>query len=64
MDTPPGIDLDITIGALLIGTFISVALFGFTTLQAYNYYLHYPGDQWKLKGLVREAGSSLSSATN
>ena len=55
MSTPAeqaGINIDITVGALLIGTYISVALFGFTTLQGYNYYLNYPDDRWKVKSLV------------
>ena len=48
-----GIDLNITIGALLIGTYVSVSLFGFTTMQSYSYFLHYREDRWFMKGLVR-----------
>ena len=55
MSTPAeqaGPNIDTTVGALLIGTYISVALFGFTTLQGYNYYLNYPDDRLQIKSLV------------
>ena len=38
-----GIDLNITLGALLVGVLISVCLFGTMVIQAYNYFLN----SWK-----------------
>lgn len=57
MDTPavaqtPPINLDITLGALLVGTYISTALFGFTSLQTYNYFTNFPDDRKPIKALV------------
>lgn len=45
--------VDPTIGALLIGTFISTGLFGIATTQTYWYYGYYPGDRKRIKALVR-----------
>ena len=59
-----GINIDITVGALLIGTYISTALFGFTTLQGYNYYINYPDDRWKMKSLVSYHCSLFTSAAD
>ena len=59
-----GINIDITVGALLIGTYVSVAFFGFTTLQGYNYYNNYPDDKWKLKSLVGYHCSLFTSAAD
>lgn len=49
---PPGININTTLGALLIGTYISIALFGTTALQGYNYYLNFPDDPRTKKALV------------
>ena len=46
------IDLDLTLGALLIGTYVSTTLFGFTSLQTYSYYNSYDKDRLFLKALV------------
>ncbi|PAV21571.1 hypothetical protein PNOK_0152800 [Pyrrhoderma noxium] len=48
----PPINLDITLGALLIGTYISTTLFGFTSLQTYSYYNTYVNDRVFLRVLV------------
>ncbi|OSD08391.1 hypothetical protein PYCCODRAFT_1462629 [Trametes coccinea BRFM310] len=44
--------LDNTYGALMIGTYGGVLLFGITAHQAYRYFNMYPKDTWILKGLV------------
>jgi len=49
---PPGITLDNTLGAFLVGVAVSVALFGFISLQVYNYYSHYSNDPVFLKSMV------------
>jgi len=49
---PPGITLDNTLGAFLIGVAVSVTLFGFISLQVYNYYSHYLNDPVFLKSMV------------
>ena len=48
----PSINLTDTLGALLIGTYISTALFGITCLQTFNYYNDYPSDSIFIKSLV------------
>ncbi|KAL7284499.1 hypothetical protein ACG7TL_001790 [Trametes sanguinea] len=44
--------LDNTFGALLLGTFGGLLLFGVTAHQAYRYFHMYTADGWVLKGLV------------
>ncbi|KII93985.1 hypothetical protein PLICRDRAFT_411716 [Plicaturopsis crispa FD-325 SS-3] len=44
--------LDATIGALEIGTVISLSLFGACTVQAYVYYRNFPDDNRVVKALV------------
>ncbi|OSD00603.1 hypothetical protein PYCCODRAFT_1437192 [Trametes coccinea BRFM310] len=44
--------LDNTFGALLLGTFGGLLLFGVTANQAYRYFHMYTADGWVLKGLV------------
>ena len=46
------IDLNLTLGAFLIGTYISTALFGLSSLQTYSYYNTYISDHVLLKVLV------------
>jgi hypothetical protein len=41
-----------TVGALEVGTFISLFLFGAMTVQTFVYYEMFPRDSWKLKSLV------------
>ncbi|KAM5542952.1 hypothetical protein V8D89_003336 [Ganoderma adspersum] len=41
--------IDDTLGAVLIGTYISLVLFGLALHQAYEYYVHYPYDKPWLK---------------
>jgi len=48
----PAFDADSTLGALLIGTLVSYALFGVTTTQAYMYYGRFPEDSLKMKAMV------------
>jgi len=48
----PAFDVDNTLGALLIGTLVSYALFGVATTQAYVYYGRFPDDSLKMKSLV------------
>ncbi|KAJ7364703.1 hypothetical protein DFH08DRAFT_1073310 [Mycena albidolilacea] len=45
-------DADSTLGALLIGTLVSFALFGVTTTQVYIYYRRFPQDSFAMKALV------------
>ncbi|KAF8139284.1 hypothetical protein K438DRAFT_715635 [Mycena galopus ATCC 62051] len=45
-------DVDNTLGALLVGTLVSYALFGVATTQAYVYYGRFPDDSAKMKALV------------
>ncbi|KAI0694306.1 hypothetical protein C8T65DRAFT_57029 [Cerioporus squamosus] len=44
--------LDNTFGAVLIGTFIALILYGLTLHQSYRYFRMYPGDPKILKSLV------------
>jgi hypothetical protein len=46
----PGLDL--TMGALFIGTSVAGVLFGVTCLQTYYYANNYSGDLWQTKALV------------
>jgi len=48
----PAFDADSTLGALLIGTLVSYALFGVTTTQAYIYFGRFPKDSIRIKALV------------
>ncbi|KAJ7110614.1 hypothetical protein C8R44DRAFT_883745 [Mycena epipterygia] len=52
MSAPSLHSFDNTLGALLIGTLVSYALFGVTTTQAYIYYGRFPNDSRKLKAMV------------
>ncbi|KAF7334546.1 hypothetical protein MVEN_02284500 [Mycena venus] len=46
-------DVDNTLGALLIGTLVSYALFGVTTTQAYTYWRRFgEDDSWRMKTFV------------
>nr|GAT61401.1 predicted protein [Mycena chlorophos] len=45
-------NLNSTLGALLVGTSASSVLYGVSTMQAYIYYQHFPGDHWALKSFV------------
>ncbi|KAI0773043.1 hypothetical protein BD413DRAFT_310771 [Trametes elegans] len=49
---PPLPSLDNTYGALLIGTFLGLMLYGLTVHQTYRYFRLYPTDVRWLKGLV------------
>ncbi|OBZ69438.1 hypothetical protein A0H81_10666 [Grifola frondosa] len=44
--------LDGTMGALLLGSYLGTMTYGLTTHQTYRYFRLYPGDGWKLKGMV------------
>ncbi|KAI0739672.1 hypothetical protein C8Q80DRAFT_195711 [Daedaleopsis nitida] len=44
--------LDDTYGALLLGTFVGLMLFGWTAHQFYHYFCTDYGDRWWLKGLI------------
>ena len=48
------INPNLTLGTLLVGTYISTALFGFTSLQTYNYYNTYVVDHVHIKVLVSQ----------
>ncbi|KAI9056799.1 hypothetical protein FKP32DRAFT_1413252 [Trametes sanguinea] len=52
--------LDNTFGALLLGTYGGLILFGVTTHQAYRYFHMYPHDGRMLKGLVADYGDCHS----
>ncbi|KAF8132912.1 hypothetical protein EV363DRAFT_1326880 [Boletus edulis] len=45
-------DLDITLGALLIGGLFAAAFWGLTSAQTYTYYRRYPSDSRALKMIV------------
>jgi hypothetical protein len=49
---PAAVDLNATLGALEIGAFTAVLLFGFSTVQMYMYMDNYRSDQTSIKGLV------------
>ncbi|KAI0682313.1 hypothetical protein C8T65DRAFT_750653 [Cerioporus squamosus] len=44
--------LDNTFGAVLLGTFLSLMLYGMTLHQSYRYYRLYPNDKAWLRGVV------------
>ncbi|KAJ6518232.1 hypothetical protein C8R47DRAFT_1232365 [Mycena vitilis] len=48
----PTFVVDNTLGALLVGTLVSYALFGVTTMQVYVYYGRFPKDSRAMKSLV------------
>ncbi|RXW17275.1 hypothetical protein EST38_g8581 [Candolleomyces aberdarensis] len=49
----PAFDLGPYIGAALLGTFISMALWGIATMQLILFFASkHPGDSWRLKSLV------------
>ncbi|RDB29953.1 hypothetical protein Hypma_013819 [Hypsizygus marmoreus] len=52
MATYTKIDLDDSMGSMLIGVIISAVLFGVSLVQTFYYYLSYPKDVWYLKALV------------
>ncbi|KAI0763295.1 hypothetical protein BD413DRAFT_583347 [Trametes elegans] len=49
---PRHINLDSTIGAVLLGTFFGLILYGFGLHQTYRYARLYPNDSWFIKSLV------------
>ncbi|KAI5118144.1 hypothetical protein M0805_008150, partial [Coniferiporia weirii] len=54
-DTAQGVvpvDLSLSLGALEIGTHVSMTLFGVMSMQTYYFYVNYPNEQKLLKGLV------------
>lgn len=53
MDTLIAFDVNPTVGALEIGTLVSMFLFGIVTLQVYLYYRNFPKDNALLKIVVR-----------
>ncbi|KAH7907140.1 hypothetical protein BJ138DRAFT_533857 [Hygrophoropsis aurantiaca] len=46
------LNLNNSIGAILVGAFVTMYLFGIVTVQTYQYYRKYPGDSLWLNGLV------------
>ena len=48
------INPNLTLGTLLVGTYISTTLFGFTSSQTYNYYNTYVVDHVYIKVLVSQ----------
>ena len=46
-------NLNLQLGALEIGSFVGVFLFGVLFLQTFNYYNMFPDDGWVYKTLVR-----------
>ncbi|KAH7907137.1 hypothetical protein BJ138DRAFT_1215573 [Hygrophoropsis aurantiaca] len=51
--------LNNSIGAILVGAFVMMYLFGIVTVQTYHYYHKYPGDSLWLKILVASVWSLL-----
>ncbi|OBZ69439.1 hypothetical protein A0H81_10665 [Grifola frondosa] len=45
-------EINNTLGAVLIGSFISTMIYGLTTHQTYRYFRLYLRDRWMLKGMV------------
>ncbi|KAI0667875.1 hypothetical protein C8Q78DRAFT_296927 [Trametes maxima] len=66
LDSLPEIKLDSTFGAVLLGTFIGLILYGLGLHQTYRYARLYPEDSWFLKTLVIVIGAleTLHSAMN
>ena len=59
------VGLDTTLGALLIGSIVSMFFFGIVTLQAHQYFTSFPDDRWCIKALVRpDLASSVFSETD
>ena len=50
--TVPLVNLNSTLGALQIGVYISLVLFGVVSLQTYYYYAKFPEDRATLKIFV------------
>ncbi|KAJ7123145.1 hypothetical protein C8R44DRAFT_785410 [Mycena epipterygia] len=48
----PAVSLDSTLGAIEIGTMISIFLFGIVTVQVFSYFRNFHKDPWQLKLLV------------
>ncbi|KAJ2925783.1 hypothetical protein H1R20_g11312, partial [Candolleomyces eurysporus] len=49
----PAYDLGPYTGAIFLGTFICMALWGIATMQVINFFTsNYPGDSWRLRSLV------------
>ncbi|RDB25971.1 hypothetical protein Hypma_006515 [Hypsizygus marmoreus] len=46
------VDITQTFGAMFMGTLLTMAIYGITTLQTYFYYMYYPKDGPRLKLLV------------
>ncbi|KAI5121761.1 hypothetical protein M0805_009572 [Coniferiporia weirii] len=46
------VNLDLTLGALQVGTYISTTLFGIMSMQTYYFYVNFPNERKLLKGLV------------
>ncbi|KAJ3013986.1 hypothetical protein NUW54_g1424 [Trametes sanguinea] len=49
--TPSFPSLDSTVGAYVLGTFVSLILYGVCTHQFYRYMRQFPTDHWMIKGL-------------
>ncbi|KAM5530902.1 hypothetical protein V8D89_015434 [Ganoderma adspersum] len=47
-----GADLNVTVGALLIGVLVTAVGFGVTTMQTYMYMARFPKDSWTIKWTV------------
>ncbi|KAJ7155248.1 hypothetical protein C8R46DRAFT_1356472 [Mycena filopes] len=48
----PTVSLDSTLGAVEVGTLLSIFLFGIVTVQVSSYYRNFPNDPWSIKLLV------------
>ncbi|KAJ7155244.1 hypothetical protein C8R46DRAFT_1296632 [Mycena filopes] len=48
----PTVSLDSTLGAVEVGTMLSIFLFGIVTVQVSSYYRNFPNDSWRIKLLV------------
>ncbi|TCD63226.1 hypothetical protein EIP91_005811 [Steccherinum ochraceum] len=52
LQLPPGMDITLLTGPLLLASLFNWGLFGILIVQAYIYYIAFPLDNYKLKGVV------------
>ncbi|EJF64748.1 hypothetical protein BD309DRAFT_945506 [Dichomitus squalens] len=52
MADPTGVDIDLTLGVILVGLIVTAGLLGVTTAQSGSYFVHFPQDRRALKILV------------
>lgn len=58
------VSLSLTIGALVVGVFVSSFLFGIITVQVHIYFRRFPDDGLVIKALVRLLSAFRTSLTH